>query len=63
MGGKETIKKLLEIDPGVKAIVASEYANDPVLANYKEYGFSDVFLKASNKPDDLCRTLKKVIIR
>ncbi len=61
MGGKEVVKKLLETNPDVKTIVSSGYSNDPVLANYREYGFSDVFCKASNKPDDLCRILNKVI--
>ena len=45
MGGKETIRKLLEIDPEVKAIVSSGYANDPIMADYKKYGFSAVIVK------------------
>ncbi|MGB2878150.1 MAG: ATP-binding protein, partial [Dehalococcoidales bacterium] len=45
MGGREAIKKLLEIDAGVKAIVSSGYATDPVMANYKEYGFTDIVTK------------------
>lgn len=45
MGGKETIKKLLQIDPQVKAIVSSGYSNDPIMANFKEYGFVDVLIK------------------
>ena len=39
MGGRIVIQKLLEIDPSVKAIVVSGYSNDPVLSNFKEYGF------------------------
>jgi signal transduction histidine kinase/ActR/RegA family two-component response regulator len=39
MGGKETIKTLMEIDPDIKAVVSSGYSNDSILANYKEYGF------------------------
>ena len=39
MGGKETIKKLIDVDPQVKAIVASGYAHDPVMSEYKAYGF------------------------
>jgi PAS domain S-box-containing protein len=39
MGGKETIKKLIDVDPHVKAIVASGYAHDPVMSEYKRYGF------------------------
>jgi PAS domain S-box-containing protein len=45
MGGKETIKKLLKIDPNVKAIASSGYANDRVMANFKKYGFSGVITK------------------
>ena len=40
MGGKETIKKLIAVDPQVKAIVASGYTHDPVMSEYKQYGFS-----------------------
>ena len=39
MGGVETIKKLLEIDPQVKAVVSSGYADDSVVADYQSYGF------------------------
>ncbi len=45
MGGEVTIKKLLKIDPGVKAIVSSGYIDDPVIANYSEYGFSGMVAK------------------
>jgi len=45
MGGKDAIKHLVEIDPDVKAIVSSGYASDPVISNYKEYGFKGVVTK------------------
>ncbi|MEQ8171676.1 MAG: PAS domain S-box protein [Candidatus Eremiobacterota bacterium] len=45
MGGKDAIKHLVEIDPDVKAIVSSGYSSDPVLSNYKEYGFKGVVTK------------------
>ena len=45
MGGKEAINKLLEIDPEVKAIVSSGYSDDPVLANFREYGFKGMIPK------------------
>jgi PAS domain S-box-containing protein len=45
MGGQKTIRKLIEIDPDVKAIVASGYANDPVMANYEKYGFKAAIAK------------------
>ena len=45
MGGKETIKRLLTIDPEVKAIVSSGYSNDPIMAEYRKYGFAGVVSK------------------
>ena len=56
MGGKEAIKKLLEIDPELKAIVFSGYSNNPILANFEEYGFKGMM----PKPFEL-RTLGKVL--
>ena len=45
MGGQETIQRLIMFDPDVKAIVSSGYSNDPVMANFKEYGFQGVIAK------------------
>ena len=45
MGGREAMMKLLEIDQGVKVIVSSGYSNDPVIANYRDYGFCGVVAK------------------
>ena len=45
MGGKEAIKKLIEIDPDIRAIVSSGYSDDPVMSNFKEYGFKDAMAK------------------
>ena len=39
LGGETVVKRLLEIDPDVKAIVSSGYSNDPILSNFKWYGF------------------------
>jgi PAS domain S-box-containing protein len=44
-GGKETIQRLLEFDPGVRAIVSSGYSNDPVIAQYADFGFKGVVTK------------------
>ena len=60
MGGEETIKKLIAIDPEVKAIVSSGYANDPIMANFKKHGFSAVMTKPYNLKE-LSETLQKVI--
>lgn len=45
MGGKETIKELLEIDPEAAVIVSSGYATDPIMSEYKKYGFKAVIAK------------------
>ncbi len=39
MGGKDTVKRLLEIDPQVKVVVSSGYSNDPVMTDFRRYGF------------------------
>ncbi len=60
MGGQETIEKLLKIDPDVKAVVSSGYAKDPVLANYKDYGFKGIIPKPFNIKE-LCKSLLEVM--
>ncbi|CAG1065951.1 two-component system, cell cycle sensor histidine kinase and response regulator CckA [uncultured bacterium] len=45
MGGKETMQKLMEIDPKVRAIVSSGYSKDMILSEYKKFGFSGVIAK------------------
>jgi DNA-binding NarL/FixJ family response regulator len=60
MGGKETIKKLLEIDPEVRTIVSSGYANDPIMVNYQKYGFKGALVKP-HEIHELDETLQKVI--
>ena len=60
MGGKETIEKLLELDSSVKAIVASGYSNDPVLANFRAYGFSGS-LQKPYMVEDLIDKLNEIL--
>jgi len=45
MGGREAICELLALDPRAKAIVSSGYSQNPVMANYRDYGFCDVLAK------------------
>jgi PAS domain S-box-containing protein len=45
LGGKEAIGELRRLDPSVKAIVSSGYAEDPVMAQFERFGFSGVVPK------------------
>jgi len=60
MGGKDAIKALIEIDPDVRAIVSSGYFNDPIMADFKQYGFSGVIPKPY-EIEALGELLQKVI--
>lgn len=48
MGGREAATHLRGIDPDAVLIVSSGYSNDPVIANFRQYGFSG----AIHKPFD-----------
>jgi len=60
MGGEETVRELLRIDPNAKVVASSGYSNDPVMALYREYGFRDVIVKPY-RIDDLGEVLDKVM--
>jgi len=59
MGGEEAIKRLLEIDPGVKIILSSGSISNHVMINFKEYGISAI-LRKPFKVNDLKRILELV---
>ena len=60
MGGKLAIKKLLEIDPDVKAIATTGYSEDPVMSHWWQFGFKGVMAKPYLK-EDLKVTLRKAL--
>ncbi|MGW8322413.1 MAG: PAS domain-containing hybrid sensor histidine kinase/response regulator, partial [Thermodesulfobacteriota bacterium] len=45
MGGKEAVREILQIDPDAKIIASSGYSNDPVMSNFREYGFCGIIAK------------------
>ncbi|MFC1513114.1 PAS domain S-box protein [Thermodesulfobacteriota bacterium] len=62
MGGKETIERLIAIDPTVKAVVSSGYANDPIMAEFRKYGFCAVAPKPYNLKE-LRSALAKILVQ
>ena len=59
MGGRETIERLREMDPQVKAIVSSGYSDDPVMSDFRRYGFLDVVAKPY-RMGELIEVLKRI---
>ena len=45
MGGKEALKKLIEVDPTVNAIVSSGYATNATMSRYQDFGFRGCIAK------------------
>lgn len=59
MGGLETMVVLRRMDPQIKAIISSGYANDPVMSEYQQYGFCG-FVAKPYKFDELINVLNSV---
>ena len=60
MGGVELVAELSKIDPSVRAIAATGYSEDQVVAHPERYGFAAVIVKPFSL-DELGRTLQKVM--
>jgi len=57
--GKDFIQQLLKIDSQVKAIITSGDSTDPVMENYKQYGFVAA-LEKPFKLDDIENLLETI---
>ena len=60
MGGKEAIQELKKLDPNVKALVSSGYSNDPIMSNFRDYGFQGV-VKKPYRIQDMSDALRSAI--
>ncbi len=60
ISGRKIGEKILEIDKNAKIIIASGYSDDPVLSNYKKYGFCGKITKPFTI-DILISEIKKVL--
>ena len=48
MGGVEALRRLLRLDPGVRAIITSAYIHDQVMTDFRRYGFCGSLEKPYN---------------
>jgi len=60
MGGREAIELLRLVDPGAKVIVSSGYSQDPVMSDFRRYGFDGVIAKPF-RADELSDLLEKIL--
>ncbi len=61
MEGEETLNKLLVFNPNIKAIVCSAHSSKPIMANYRDYGFSGRIDKPLNF-DQLIKEIDRVMM-
>jgi CheY-like chemotaxis protein len=62
MGGKEAAQQILAIDPAARLSVSSGYSNDPVMAEYKNHGFSGAVVKPYNI-DEIAQVLHSLQLK
>jgi signal transduction histidine kinase/CheY-like chemotaxis protein len=60
MGGCEALEQIRRQDAKVKAIVSSGYASDPIMANFRRYGFQGTVAKPY-RIEDFARVLHEVL--
>lgn len=60
MGGKTLGEQLLKLDPDLKIIIASGYSQDPLLVNYRQYGFC-ASIRKPYSVEELKKTLQEVV--
>ena len=61
VGGVETMRQLVEMDPEVLAIVSSGYSDAPAMSNPSSYGFKDVLPKPY-APSELRAAVHRILV-
>nr|MBF0220993.1 PAS domain S-box protein [Desulfobulbaceae bacterium] len=61
MGGAEAVQRLRQINHDAKVVVTSGYSNDPIMANYTQYGFCATLVKPF-QTEDLSKVLSQVLM-
>jgi two-component system, cell cycle sensor histidine kinase and response regulator CckA len=62
LGGKETLGLLLQLDPQIKGVVSSGYGDDPIMANYRQFGFKS-FIAKPYKISELSLVLHNILAK
>jgi DNA-binding NarL/FixJ family response regulator len=60
MSGADAMREILKIDPSARGIVSSGYHSDPVMANYRAYGFRGMVPKPY-RLSDFARAIREVM--
>lgn len=60
MGGRESLRRLRQVNPRVRAIISSGYAHDPVMKNCRAQGFAGAIVKPY-VPGELLRVLEEAL--
>ncbi len=60
MGGQEAVRHILDMDARARVIVSSGYSNDPVMADYRQYGFTGAVVKPY-EITEMDRVLREVL--
>jgi len=62
LGGIDTFQKLREINPAVRVVVSSGYADDPMIKDFRSYGFDGALAKPYNL-EQLCDMFDRILKR
>jgi len=60
MGGKAAAKQIRTLDRGAKIVASSGYSNDPIMSNFKKFGFDGALAKPY-QITELSEVLERVI--